>query len=184
MVYLNTIGCGEGPSSSRPPLFDGTNFVTWKLRFRIYARSQGVRVWMTIEDGVVIPTKTVDDIIIEKKVSEYNTIEEKRMNIAAKAEMVLTSALAEKEYKRVNNFKSAQEMWDKLVVTYEGTTDIKYSRMDTLIQEYEKFKQQEGENIINMETRFTRIIDELSQLRKSYTQMKRTEEFLNHYLQV
>ncbi|XP_074356229.1 uncharacterized protein LOC141695924 [Apium graveolens] len=120
----------------------------------------------------------VDDIIIEKKVSEYNAIEEERMNIAAKAEMVLTSALTEKEYKRVNNCKSAQEMWDKLVVTHEGTTDVIDSRMDTLIQEYENFKLQEGENIIDMETRFTRIVDELSQLGKSYTQNEKNRRVL------
>nr|XP_017228692.1 PREDICTED: spindle pole body component 110-like [Daucus carota subsp. sativus] len=170
MAYLNTIGCGEGLSSSRPPLFDGTNFATWKTRFRIYARSQGVKVWMAIEDGIIIPTKIIDDVIFEKKVSEYTHEEEDRMNIAAKGEMVLTSALAEKEYKRVNNCKSAKEMWNKLVVTYEGTTDIKDSRMDTLIMEYENFKLQEGENIIDMETRFTRIVDELAQLGKNYTQ--------------
>ncbi|KAL8120256.1 hypothetical protein AgCh_017419 [Apium graveolens] len=170
MVCINPVGCGEGLSSSRPPLFDGTNFATWKMRFRIYARSQGVKVWMAIEDDVRTPTKTVDDIIIEKKVSEYTLEEEATMNIAAKEEMVLTSALEEKEYKRVNNCKSKQQMWNKLMVTYEGTTDIKDSRMDTLIQEYENFKLQEGENIIDMETRFNRIIDELSQLGKNYTQ--------------
>ena len=69
---------------------------------------------MTIEDGIIIPTKIIDDVIYEKKVSEYTHDEEDRMNIAAKAEMVLTSALAEKEFKRVNNCKSAQEMWNKL----------------------------------------------------------------------
>ncbi|XP_063942630.1 uncharacterized protein LOC135150298 [Daucus carota subsp. sativus] len=178
MAYINAIGCSEGLSNSRPPLFDGTNFATWKTRFRIYARSQGVKVWMAIEDGTIIPTKMVDDTIIEKKVSEYTHEEEDRMNIAAKAEMVLTSALAEKEYKRVNNCKSAQEMWNKLVVTYEGTTDIKDSRMDTLIQEYENFKLQDGENIIDMETRFTRIIDELSQLGKNYTQNEKNRRVL------
>nr|XP_017239461.1 PREDICTED: putative histone-lysine N-methyltransferase 1 [Daucus carota subsp. sativus] len=178
MAYLNTIGCGEGLSSSRPPLFDGTNFATWKTRFRIYARSQGVKVWMAIEDGIIIPTKIIDDVIYEKKVSEYTHDEEDRMNIAAKAEMVLTSALAEKEYKRVNNCKSAQEMWNKLVVTYEGTTDIKDSRMDTLIMEYENFKLQEGENIIDMETRFTRIVDELAQLGKNYTQNEKNRRVL------
>ncbi|XP_063935386.1 uncharacterized protein LOC135147042 [Daucus carota subsp. sativus] len=178
MAYINAIGCSEGLSNSRPPLFDGTNFATWKTRFRIYARSQGVKVWMAIEDGTIIPTKIVDDVTIEKKVSEYTHEKEDRMNIAAKAEMVLTSALAEKEYKRVNNCKSAQEMWNKLVVTYEGTTDIKDSRMDTLIQEYENFKLQDGENIIDMETRFTRIIDELSQLGKNYTQNEKNRRVL------
>jgi len=96
-AYINPVGCGEGLTSSRPPLFDGTNFATWKTRFRIYARSQGVKVWMAIEDGVRIPTNTINDIIIKKKVSEYNLEEEATMNIAAKAEMVLTSALVEKE---------------------------------------------------------------------------------------
>nr|XP_017227813.1 PREDICTED: uncharacterized protein LOC108203408 [Daucus carota subsp. sativus] len=67
MAFINAIGCSEGLSNSRPPLFDGTNFATWKTRFRIYARSQGVKVWMAIEDGTILPTKIVDDIIIEKK---------------------------------------------------------------------------------------------------------------------
>ncbi|KAL8105312.1 hypothetical protein AgCh_029195 [Apium graveolens] len=108
-----------------------------KLDFAFMQYLKESKVWMAIEDGVHIPTKIVDDILIEKKVNEYNLEEEATMNIAAKAEMVLTSALAEKEYKRENNYKSAQEMWNKLVVTYEGTTDIKDSRMETLIQDYE-----------------------------------------------
>ncbi|XP_063941304.1 uncharacterized protein LOC135149506 [Daucus carota subsp. sativus] len=92
MAYLNTIGCGESLSSSRPPLFD--------------------------------------------------------------------------------------HLWNKLVVTYEGTTDIKDSRMDTLIMEYENFKLQEGENIIDMETRFTRIVDELAQLGKNYMQNEKNRRVL------
>ncbi|XP_063945940.1 uncharacterized protein LOC135151421 [Daucus carota subsp. sativus] len=133
---------------------------------------------MAIEDGTIIPTKIVDDITIEKKVSEYTHNEEDRMNITAKEEMVLTSALEEKEYKRVNNCKSAQEMWNKLVVTYEGTIDRKDSRTDTLIQEYENFKLQDGENIIDMETRFTRIVDELAQLGKNYTRNEKNRRVL------
>lgn len=88
MAYLSTIGCIEGLSSSRPLLFDGINFATWKTRFRIYAKSQGVKVWMAIEDGVVVLTKIVDDIGIKKKVSEYTRGEEELMNIVAKAKMV------------------------------------------------------------------------------------------------
>lgn len=133
---------------------------------------------MAIEDGVLIATKIVDEISIEKKVSEYTHEEEEIMNVAAKAEMVLTSALAEKEYKRVNNCKPAQEMLNKIVVTYEGTSDIKDSRMETLIQEYENFKLQEGETIIDMETRFTRIIDELTQLGKNYTRNEKNRRVL------
>ncbi|XP_074323647.1 uncharacterized protein LOC141660551 [Apium graveolens] len=133
---------------------------------------------MAIKDGVEVPTKLVDDILIEKKVSEYTLDVEQVMNITAKAEMVLTSALAEKEYKRVNNCKSAQEIWNKLVIPYEGTLVIKDSRMDTLIQEYENFKLLEGETIIDMETRFTRIINELAQLGKAYSTNEKNRRIL------
>ncbi|XP_074323861.1 uncharacterized protein LOC141660773 [Apium graveolens] len=69
-------------------------------------------------------------------------------------------------------------MWNKLVITYEGTLDIKDSRMDTLIQDYENFTLLEGETIIDMETRFTRIIDELAQLGKAYSTNKKNRRVL------
>ena len=50
--------------------------------------------------------------------------------------------------------------------------------MDTLIQEYENIKLQEGENIIDMEIKFTRIINELSQLGKNYTQNEKNRRVL------
>ena len=36
--------------------------------------------------------------------------------------------------------KNAKEMWDTLQVTYEGTTDVKRSRINILTHEYELFK--------------------------------------------
>ena len=33
MAFINAIGCSEGLSNSRPPLFDGINFATWKIDF-------------------------------------------------------------------------------------------------------------------------------------------------------
>ena len=69
-------------------------------------------------------------------------------------------------------------MWNKLVISYEGTKDIKESRMDTLIQEYENFKLLESETIIDMETRFTRIIDELAQLGKAYSTNEKNRRVL------
>ena len=41
------------------------------------------------------------------------------------------------EYFRVSNCKSAKEMWGTLQVTYEGTTDVKRSRINTFTHEYE-----------------------------------------------
>lgn len=177
MAY-NATGCGEGLSMTRPPLFDGTNFATWKNRFKIYAKSQGIKVWLAIERSVKVSTKIMGEKIVEKDVDEFTTDDEKAMNIASIAEQVLTSAFIEIEYKRVSNCKNAKEIWEKLILTYEGTSHIKETRKDSLIQEYENFKLEEGENIIDMETRFSRIIDELEHLGKAYTTNEKNRRIL------
>lgn len=100
MAY-NATGCGEGLSMTIPPLFDGTNFAIWKSRFKIYAKSQGIKVWLAIERGEKVPTKIVGEKIVEKDVDELTTDDEKAMNIASIAEQVLTSALIENNTKEL-----------------------------------------------------------------------------------
>ena len=87
---------------------------------------------MAIEEGVTIPIRIINKKTIEKEVHEFNIVEEEIMNTVVKAKMVLTSALAEKEYKRVNKCKNAKEILDKLIIKYEGTGDIKETKKDTL----------------------------------------------------
>lgn len=48
-------------------------------------------------------------------------------------------------------------MWDILKVTYEGTTEVKRVRLDTLNNEHELFKKKPEENISQIQTRFTHI---------------------------
>lgn len=104
------------------------------------------------------------------------------MNLASEAEMVLTSALIENEYKRVSNCKSTKEIWEELIANYEGTSHRKETRKDALIQEYESFKFEEGKNIVNMETRFSRIIEH-KQLEKSYTTNEKNRRILKFFHQ-
>jgi hypothetical protein len=39
----------EGTSASNPPLFDGTNFVFWKVRMRTHLMALGADVWDVVE---------------------------------------------------------------------------------------------------------------------------------------
>lgn len=56
----------------------------------------------------------ISEKIIKKDVDEYIIEEEELMNMALRAEMVLTSAKIENEYKRVSNYKNAKEIWKKV----------------------------------------------------------------------
>jgi len=52
-------------------------------------------------------------------------------------------------------------MWDILEVTNESTTDVKRARKHALIQEYELFRMQQGESIVDVQKRFTHILNHL-----------------------
>ena len=52
-------------------------------------------------------------------------------------------------------------MWDILEVTHEGTSDVKRARKHALIQEYELFRMKPGETIVQVQKRFTHIVNHL-----------------------
>ncbi|XP_068503597.1 uncharacterized protein [Phaseolus vulgaris] len=59
-------------------------------------------------------------------------------------------------------------MWDTLEVTHEGTNDVKRARKHTLIQEYEMFRMLKGESIVEVQKRFTHIVNHLMSLGKIF----------------
>jgi len=45
----------EREGSIRPPIFDGSNFVYWKVRTTTYLQSLGTDVWHIVEGGYTFP---------------------------------------------------------------------------------------------------------------------------------
>jgi len=45
----------EREASIRPPIFDGSNFVHWKIRTISYLQSLGTDVWGIVEGGYTYP---------------------------------------------------------------------------------------------------------------------------------
>ncbi|XP_068461660.1 uncharacterized protein [Phaseolus vulgaris] len=89
----------------------------------------------------------VKDEQVEKPRSEWNDTERRKAQHDLVAKNIITSALTMDEFFRISQCKSAKEMWEVLEVTHEGTEDVKRSRKHALIQEYELFRMQPGENI-------------------------------------
>ena len=57
----------------------------------------------------------------------------------AKAQYALTQALNDDDLSRVINCKSIYEVWNDLIITHEGTLQIKRSKIDLLRSQYENF---------------------------------------------
>ncbi|KAK2967897.1 hypothetical protein RJ640_001566 [Escallonia rubra] len=59
-------------------------------------------------------------------------------------------------------------MWKLLEVTHEGTNQVKETKINMLVQQYEAFKMKENESINEMYSRFTLITSGLRLLGKVY----------------
>src|SRR5262249_20058406 len=149
----------EGQSTSRPPLFDGTNYAYWKTRMTIFLKASGYFVWKTIEDGPYVATTTEE---------EWDDTVIKKMSLDSIATNILYCGLSPQEFNRVQLCKNAKEIWEKLEVTYEGTSQVKATKVSLLTHKYELFKMEEGETINDMFTRFSSILNELKGLGKEY----------------
>ncbi|VFQ96713.1 unnamed protein product [Cuscuta campestris] len=160
---------GEGQSTSRPPLFDGTNYSYWKERMRIYIRSTNFQLWLVIKNGEEIPMKKVGETTVPKTEDEFDAEDIKKVENYAKAINMLYCAVNPDDYRKISCCTTAKEMWDKLEVTYEGTDQVREAKIDFLTQEYEMFRMKEGEKIDDMFDRFSKIINDLHALKKTYT---------------
>ena len=76
-----------------------------------------------------------------------------------KAQNILISSLGVNEYHFVYHCKTSKDMWDALETFYEGTDEVKQSKIITLVQQYEIFCMNDGETISSMKMRFTHIVN-------------------------
>ena len=82
------------------------------------------------------------------------------------------------EFFRVSMCSSAKEMWDNFKLIYEGTSEVKATKANILVHEYELFRMKPKEMIFEMFARFTSITNGLKALGKEYTNMDLVRKIL------
>ena len=94
----------------------------------------------------------------------WNADEREHAQLNAKSLNCFFCALKSDDYMRVSTCTSGKEIWERLCLTYEGTNEVKETRINTLLTEYELFRMLPNESITNMFTRFTKITTSLFSL--------------------
>ena len=87
-------------------------------------------------------TKAGNEALETKVRSEWTELEIKKVQVNYKAINTLHCALNPMKLNRISTCKIAKEIWDKLKVTYEGTSQVKESKIALLSNQYEMFKMQ------------------------------------------
>ncbi|VFQ79754.1 unnamed protein product [Cuscuta campestris] len=162
-------GVTEGQSTTRPPLFDGTNYSYWKERMRIFIQSNDYKLWLIVKNGCGVPMKKVGEVNVPKTEEEFTDEDCKKMELNAKAINMIYCGVNADDYRKISRCETAKQMWEKLKVTYEGTAQVREAKIDHLTHEYELFSMKENEKIEEMFERFSNIINPLNLLGKTYT---------------
>ena len=170
----------EGQSMQRPPLFESDGFLYWKNRFETYVKSKDLDLWHVITNGDFLPTQNnpetnKDEIVPFEK---QNDDLKRRLSKNNEAKMVIYIALPRKEYERIFMCKTAKEIWDSLLITHQGNSQVKDNKIDLLVQQYEQFTIPEEESIDNAFVRFNTIITSLKALDENFSSKNFVWKFL------
>ncbi|XP_057997284.1 uncharacterized protein LOC131176299 [Hevea brasiliensis] len=146
---------------------------------RNFIQSVDIEAWKKIVKGPKIPLELHADDYREKLEDEYNELDWKKVSSNAKALNILHCALDATECNGISGCTSSKEVWDKLEVTYEGTNQVKESKANRLVREYELFEMKPGETISEMSTRFTDLVNVLKPLEKEFTEEELVKKVLD-----
>jgi len=170
----------EGQSMQRPPLFEPNCFIYWKNRFETYVKSKDIDLWYIIVDGDYKPiSNNISGGRDEGATLTRHSDEQKKL-IAKnnEAKMMLYNALPKKEYERVFMCKTAKDIWQSLIITHQGNSQVKDNKIDLLVQQYEQFVISEDETIDSAFARFNTIITSLKALDESFSSKNFVRKFL------
>nr|GEV27203.1 retrovirus-related Pol polyprotein from transposon TNT 1-94 [Tanacetum cinerariifolium] len=95
-----------------------------------------------------------------------------------KAKMVLYNALPKKAYDRIFICKTAKDIWQSLLITHQGNSQVKDNKIDLLVQQYEQVTILEEESIDSGFARFNTIITSLKALDEGFSSKNYVKTFL------
>nr|GEV46815.1 zf-CCHC domain-containing protein/DUF4219 domain-containing protein/UBN2 domain-containing protein [Tanacetum cinerariifolium] len=144
----------------RPPLFESDHFIYWKYIFETYLKAKDLDLWHIILNGDFPPLakNEVTQILEVVPFEEQSDDLKKKLTKNNEAKMVLYNALPKKEYERIFMCKTAKDIWQSLLITYQGNSQVKDNKIDLLVQQYELFTILEEEFIDSGFSRFNTII--------------------------
>ena len=126
----------KGQSLIIPSLFDGINYAYWKVHMRTFLQSLDEKVWQAVEIGWTKPKEASAD---------WDDAKIKTANFNSRALNALFSAVINEEFKKISSTETAKEAWTILQTTYEGTKDVKDSKLQRLTTSFEEIKMEEYE---------------------------------------
>ncbi|GJZ69730.1 hypothetical protein Tco_0633280 [Tanacetum coccineum] len=143
-------------------------------------KAKDLDLWHIILNGDFPPfaKNEVTQILEVVPFEEQSDDLKKKLSKNNEAKMVLYNALPKKEYERIFMCKTAKDIWQSLLITHQGNSQVKDNKIDLLVQQYEQFTILEEESIDSGFARFNTIITNLKALDEGFSSKNYARNFL------
>ncbi|GJZ94552.1 zf-CCHC domain-containing protein [Tanacetum coccineum] len=152
--------------------------------FETYVKAKDLDLWPIILNGDFPPLARNKETQIFEVVpfEEQSDYLKKKLANNNEAKMVLYNALPKKEYERIFMCKTAKDIWQSLLITHQGNSQVKDNKIDLLVQQYEQFTILEEESIYSGFARFNTIITSLKALDEALDEGFSSNNYVRKFL--
>ncbi|GKA71119.1 hypothetical protein Tco_0777258 [Tanacetum coccineum] len=111
------------------------------------------------------------------------TAEEKeRYKANIRATNILLQGIPKDIYTLINHYTDAKDIWDNMKMILEGYELTKVDRESQLYDEFERFLQIKGETIHVYYVRFTKLVNDMRNIKMTMSRMQLNSKFVNNML--
>ncbi|GJW68327.1 hypothetical protein Tco_0122751 [Tanacetum coccineum] len=188
------IQCAD--SDTRPPMLDRTDFEFWQQRIRLYClgKDNGENIMKSIKEGP-FHMGTVSDVITggtegavqqgsvrARVLNDLSAKEKERYKADIRATNILLQGIPKDIYSLINHYTDAKDIWENVKMILEGSELTKDDRESQLYDEFEHFRQIKGETIQGYYVRFTKLINDMRNIKMTMPRMQLNSKFVNNML--
>nr|GEU39139.1 zf-CCHC domain-containing protein/UBN2 domain-containing protein [Tanacetum cinerariifolium] len=151
-----------------------------KNRFETYVKAKDLDLWHIILNGdfPLLAKNEVTQILEVVPFEELSNDLKKKLAKNKEAKMVLYNAFPKKEYERIFMCKTANDIWQSLLITHQGNCQVKDNKINLLVKQYEQFTILEEESIDSGFAKFNTIITSLKALDEGFSSKNCVRKFL------
>ncbi|GJX97488.1 retrovirus-related pol polyprotein from transposon TNT 1-94 [Tanacetum coccineum] len=114
--------------------------------------------------------------------TDLSAEEKERYKADIRATNILLQGIPKDIYTLINHYTDAKDIWDNVKMILEGSELTKDDRESQLYDEFERFRQIKGETIHVYYVRFSKLINDMRNIKMTMSIMQLNSKFVNNML--
>ncbi|GKE96634.1 hypothetical protein Tco_1581489, partial [Tanacetum coccineum] len=95
---------------------------------------------------------------------------------------ILLQRLSKDIYTLINHYTDAKDIWDNVKMLLEGSKLTKEDHKSQLYDDFEHFRQNKGETIPDYYVQFSKLINDMRNIKMTMSRMQLNSKFVNNML--